>query len=106
MGPLRLRASSSCSIGSRSWSDSCRRNSAVLTGEAGVRGLIEPLRLVCAKNQRLSRDFCDRLGASLRERTHMAHISMTVNGKARKGNVEPRVLLVHYLREHLRLTGT
>ena len=36
----------------------------------------------------------------------MAHISMTVNGKARKGNVEPRVLLVHFLREHLRLTGT
>ena len=36
----------------------------------------------------------------------MAHISMTVNGKARKGNVDPRVLLVHFLREHLRLTGT
>ena len=36
----------------------------------------------------------------------MAHISMIVNGKARKGNVEPRVLLVHFLREHLRLTGT
>ncbi len=36
----------------------------------------------------------------------MAHISMTVNGKPRKANVEPRLLLVHYLREHLRLTGT
>jgi len=36
----------------------------------------------------------------------MAGISMTVNGKVRKGNVEPRMLLVHYLREHLRLTGT
>jgi carbon-monoxide dehydrogenase small subunit len=36
----------------------------------------------------------------------MAHISMTVNGKARKGNVDPRVLLVHFLREHLHLTGT
>jgi aerobic carbon-monoxide dehydrogenase small subunit len=36
----------------------------------------------------------------------MATISMTVNGKARKGDVNPRVLLVHYLREHLRLTGT
>jgi len=31
---------------------------------------------------------------------------MTVNGKARKGNVDSRVLLVHFLREHLRLTGT
>jgi len=36
----------------------------------------------------------------------MAQISVTVNGKVRKGNVEPRTLLVHFLREHLLLTGT
>jgi aerobic carbon-monoxide dehydrogenase small subunit len=36
----------------------------------------------------------------------MIQVSMTVNGKVRKGNVEPRVLLVHFLREQLRLTGT
>ena len=36
----------------------------------------------------------------------MAQVSLTVNGKLRKANVEPRVLLVHFLREHLRLTGT
>ena len=36
----------------------------------------------------------------------MAQVSMTVNGKARKGNVDPRLLLVHFLRENLRLTGT
>jgi aerobic carbon-monoxide dehydrogenase small subunit len=36
----------------------------------------------------------------------MAQISLTVNGKARKAHVEPRLLLVHYLREQLRLTGT
>ncbi|HEY5617518.1 MAG TPA: (2Fe-2S)-binding protein [Vicinamibacterales bacterium] len=36
----------------------------------------------------------------------MAQISMTVNGKVRKGHVEPRTLLVHFLREHLLLTGT
>ena len=36
----------------------------------------------------------------------MVKISMTVNGRARQGNVDPRVLLVHFLREHLRLTGT
>jgi carbon-monoxide dehydrogenase small subunit len=36
----------------------------------------------------------------------MAQISLTVNGKARKATVEPRLLLVHYLRENLRLTGT
>jgi nicotinate dehydrogenase subunit A len=36
----------------------------------------------------------------------MAQISMTVNNKVRKGNVDARVLLVHFLREQLRLTGT
>ena len=36
----------------------------------------------------------------------MSRISMTVNGKARAGDVDPRLLLAHYLREHLRLTGT
>jgi carbon-monoxide dehydrogenase small subunit len=36
----------------------------------------------------------------------MAQISLTVNGKLRKGNVEPRTLLVHFLREELLLTGT
>ena len=36
----------------------------------------------------------------------MAQVSMTVNGKVRKANVEPRMLLVHFLREQLRLTGT
>ena len=36
----------------------------------------------------------------------MAQVSMTVNGKARKADVDPRILLVHFLRENLRLTGT
>ena len=36
----------------------------------------------------------------------MTSISMTVNGKVRKAQVEPRLLLVHFLREHLNLTGT
>ena len=36
----------------------------------------------------------------------MARISMTVNGKARAGDVDARLLLVHFLRENLRLTGT
>lgn len=34
------------------------------------------------------------------------HVSMTVNGVQREGDVEPRTLLVHFLRENLRLTGT
>jgi len=33
-------------------------------------------------------------------------LSMTVNGVAREHEVEPRLLLVHYLREVLNLTGT
>jgi carbon-monoxide dehydrogenase small subunit len=33
-------------------------------------------------------------------------IKVTVNGVARQAEVEPRVLLVHYLRDYLRLTGT
>ena len=36
----------------------------------------------------------------------MAKIAVTVNGKRRQADVEPRLLLVHFLREHLRLTGT
>jgi carbon-monoxide dehydrogenase small subunit len=36
----------------------------------------------------------------------MAQVSITVNGRLRKTNVEPRMLLVHFLREHLVLTGT
>jgi len=36
----------------------------------------------------------------------MAQISITVNGKVRKAQVEPRMLLVHFLRERLHLTGT
>ena len=33
-------------------------------------------------------------------------VSVTVNGAARSADVEPRLLLVHFLRETLGLTGT
>jgi aerobic carbon-monoxide dehydrogenase small subunit len=36
----------------------------------------------------------------------MPSVAMTVNGKAAAGEVETRTLLVHFLRENLRLTGT
>ncbi|UUX50025.1 (2Fe-2S)-binding protein [Nisaea acidiphila] len=36
----------------------------------------------------------------------MTTVSMTVNGKAVSGDVEPRTLLVQFIREQLRLTGT
>ena len=36
----------------------------------------------------------------------MANVSITVNGKLRTADVAPRLLLVHFLREQLNLTGT
>ena len=36
----------------------------------------------------------------------MPTVTMRVNGKAVSGEVESRTLLVQFLREHLRLTGT
>ena len=33
-------------------------------------------------------------------------VTMTVNGEPKTAEVEPRLLLVHYLRDHLGLTGT
>ncbi len=33
------------------------------------------------------------------------HVSLTVNGKAVEGLVEPRTLLIHFLRDQLNLTG-
>src|SRR5262249_44819470 len=39
-------------------------------------------------------------------RSLMPSVSMTVNGKTVTADVDPRTLLVQFLREHLRLTGT
>ena len=36
----------------------------------------------------------------------MAAVALTVNGKPVTGDVDPRTLLVQFLRENLRLTGT
>ena len=36
----------------------------------------------------------------------MTNVSVTVNGQSREADVEPRTLLVYFLREHLGLTGT
>ena len=36
----------------------------------------------------------------------MTHVSVTVNGEQREADVEPRTLLVYFLRETLGLTGT
>jgi aerobic carbon-monoxide dehydrogenase small subunit len=34
------------------------------------------------------------------------HLSITVNGRRHESEVEPRLLLIHYLRDELALTGT
>jgi carbon-monoxide dehydrogenase small subunit len=34
------------------------------------------------------------------------HIKLTINGAAKEADVEPRLLLVHFIREDLELTGT
>jgi aerobic carbon-monoxide dehydrogenase small subunit len=36
----------------------------------------------------------------------MAHLAVTVNGQKRVADIEPRLLLVHFLRDELKLTGT
>ena len=36
----------------------------------------------------------------------MVHVSMAVNGRAASADADPRTLLVQFLRENLRLTGT
>ena len=36
----------------------------------------------------------------------MTQVSVTVNGSTREADVEPRTLLVYFLRDHLGLTGT
>jgi carbon-monoxide dehydrogenase small subunit len=36
----------------------------------------------------------------------VTHVSVSVNGVTREADVEPRTLLVYFLREHLGLTGT
>jgi carbon-monoxide dehydrogenase small subunit len=46
------------------------------------------------------------MGLTLKGHRHMTQVTITVNGKVRKANVEPRLLLAHFLREHLNLTGT
>ena len=57
----------------------------------------------------------DRAGAQARLRPRnilkgpsmsLTNVSMTVNGKAMSAAVEPRTLLIHYLRENLGLTGS
>src|ERR671916_714444 len=42
----------------------------------------------------------------LRRKPRMSTVSLTVNGQSVTADVDPRTLLVHFLRDNLRLTGT
>src|SRR6187200_1546193 len=44
--------------------------------------------------------------ARRRDRTDMTRVTLTINGAEVSAEVEPRTLLVQFLREHLKLTGT
>jgi carbon-monoxide dehydrogenase small subunit len=49
----------------------------------------------------------DRRSDPWKEALHVTeHIALVVNGQPREGNVEPRRMLVQFLREDLELTGT
>jgi carbon-monoxide dehydrogenase small subunit len=49
----------------------------------------------------------DRRSDPWKEAPHVTeHIALVVNGQPREGNVEPRRMLVQFLREDLELTGT
>src|SRR5437763_15440853 len=53
-----------------------------------------------------TRDLRCMMGAAEIEGVVRLRISMTVNGGTQEHDVEPRLLLVHYLREVVGLTGT
>src|SRR3546814_15676831 len=51
-------------------------------------------------------DRTSRSAQARKREISMPRVSMTVNGRSVSGDVEGRTLLVQFLREHLRLTGT
>src|SRR5262249_61027738 len=61
----------------------------------------DPTRRRSRRSVRKTRSF-----GRISRRKAMSAVALTVNGKAVTGDVDPRTLLVQYLRENLRLTGT
>src|SRR5215210_397584 len=66
-----------------------------------MQGIGEPASVVVAVTVAACTGDCSEGDASL-----TMPITVTVNGESRPAEVEPRTLLVHYLRDHLGLTGT
>ncbi len=46
------------------------------------------------------------MATTVGESTHTARVTVTVNGQERSAQVETRLLLAHFLRQTLGLTGT
>jgi carbon-monoxide dehydrogenase small subunit len=68
------------------------------------RGKIDPI--LTRSTVGLARRCENKAFGRISRRKAMSAVALTVNGKAVTGDVDPRTLLVQYLREHLRLTGT
>jgi aerobic carbon-monoxide dehydrogenase small subunit len=68
-------------------------------------GKIDPILTPSVAGNARRREKSDLLARFLEEEP-MTAVALTVNGKAVTGDIDPRTLLVQYLREHLRLTGT
>jgi carbon-monoxide dehydrogenase small subunit len=60
-----------------------------------------------ARHERIRKpDQATAASSQSQEKNPMPKVSMTVNGKTVAAEVEARTLLVNFIREHLRLTGT
>ena len=72
-------------------------------GGAGGRRSAEPVAALCAVPGAAS---ARNEHVLVQEDIGMVHVSMAVNGRPASADVDPRTLLVQFLRENLRLTGT
>jgi carbon-monoxide dehydrogenase small subunit len=69
--------------------------------KSGKNAPISPLEIAMALGEPENRPFCP-----ISRRLSMPAVKLTVNGKAVTADIDPRTLLVQFLRENLRLTGT
>jgi aerobic carbon-monoxide dehydrogenase small subunit len=66
-----------------------------------------PVTEICRRIATFDRNFFEEEAPMAAQKgAQTVAVSMTVNGKPVTGEIDPRTLLVQFLREHLRLTGT
>jgi carbon-monoxide dehydrogenase small subunit len=71
------------------------------SGKSGKNAAIPPVNFAMASGERENQAICRQFG-----RSSMPAVKLIVNGKPVSADVDPRTLLVQFLRENLRLTGT